>query len=384
MPDAVPVLLLSTGTRGYGTARAPRSLARAGFDVTLLTPRGTLAESSRFVSRVAHLPERVTQLEWIHAVAATVRAIAPALVIPCDDMSFRLLATLAIAPPPQMQAALQQSLASLVRESLGDPSHYLRTIDRTLLPDAAIAAGVPVPNHAVVGALEGAVAFAARHGYRVVLKRAMPGGDAVRVADDEPTVATAFRALTPQAAADDDVPAGRLLLVQQRIDGALIRQSVAAWRGRYLAGYATERLAEPTAPAAPASVVRHVHSLPLRDMAARLVEAFGITGLVEVEFVIDPSTQTPLLIGINRRIGRCMHVGTTINVDLGAALRAAMADEPSASRSRLDDAEARTSVQFPAEWLRDPGSPWLRKHPVDVPWDDPELFDAMLALRAAG
>ena len=52
-----------------------------------------------------------------------------------------------------------------------------------------------------------------------------------------------------------------------------------------------------------------------------------------------------------------------------------------ASRSRLDSGEERIFVQFPAEWLRNPQSPWLRRHPVDVPWDDPELLDAMLALR---
>jgi len=28
------------------------------------------------------------------------------------------------------------------------------------------------------------------------------------------------------------------------------------------------------------------------------------------------------------------------------------------------------------------GKPVVRKHPVDVPWDDPEPLEAMLALRS--
>jgi hypothetical protein len=36
---AIPVLLASTTTRWFGTARIPRALAHVGFDVSLLTPR---------------------------------------------------------------------------------------------------------------------------------------------------------------------------------------------------------------------------------------------------------------------------------------------------------------------------------------------------------
>jgi len=38
-------------------------------------------------------------------------------------------------------------------------------------------------------------------------------------------------------------------------------------------------------------------------------------------------------------------------------------------------------VSFPREWLRDPESPWLRDHPSDIPWDDPGVLQAMIALR---
>ena len=38
-------------------------------------------------------------------------------------------------------------------------------------------------------------------------------------------------------------------------------------------------------------------------------------------------------------------------------------------------------VHFPQEWLRDPQSPHLAQHPSDVPWDEPELLEALLKLR---
>src|SRR6476620_10351710 len=156
MAAATPVLLVSTATRWYGTAR---------------TPRNSLAESSRFVTRVAYLPDQATPLDWIHAVAATVRAVSPRQVMPCDDVSFRLLAMLALSPPPQMQPRLQAELADLVRASLGDPAHYRPSVDKTLIYAAAERAGVRVPDYAAIGSVDDAMRFAERHGYPLVLKR---------------------------------------------------------------------------------------------------------------------------------------------------------------------------------------------------------------------
>lgn len=148
------VLLVSTATRWYGTARVPRALAKAGFDVTLLTPRNSLAERSRHVSRVAYLPDAATSLQWIHAFAGVVKAVAPVQALPCDDTAFRLMSALALSPPVQLRPDLHAELAQLIRQSLGDPAHYRESVDKTLLPAAAERAGVRVPAYAVVSTLE--------------------------------------------------------------------------------------------------------------------------------------------------------------------------------------------------------------------------------------
>ena len=382
MTTGVSILLVSTATRWYGTARAPRALAKAGFDVTLLTPRNSLAEASRFVRRLAYLPPDATTMQWVHALAATVKAASPILVMPCDDLSFRLLAMLVVAPPPQLQPALQEALAQLIRRSLGDPAHYLASVDKTRVSTAAAEAGVPVPAHAVVETRDEAERFAAAHGYPLVVMRPhTTAGNGVRTARNGDELIHAIATLTARDGADIEPDAARRVVVQKHVDGHICYQNVAAWQGRMLAGYAGDRLQAHDGPASPGTVVRYRHDADLREHSERLVAAFGMSGIFTSEYLIERDTGRAYLLEINRRISPGTHYGSVMNVDLCAALFAALHDAPSPTRAALDPGEERVFVQFPGEWLRDPASRWLRKYPVDVPWDDPELLEAMLALR---
>ena len=82
-------------------------------------------------------------------------------------------------------------------------------------------------------------------------------------------------------------------------------------------------------------------------------------------------------------LSKTTHRGASIGLDLCAALHAALHDIPNPSRSDLDVGEEDFVAQFPQEWLRDTESPHLRRLRVDVPWDEPELIEAMLKLRNA-
>lgn len=382
MTAAIPILLVSTTTRWHGTARAPRALAKAGFDVTLLTPRNSLAESSRFVSRIAYLPDAATPMQWIHALAATIKAASPAQVMPCDDMSFRLLSMLVVAPPPQLQPALQVELASLIRASLGDPAHYRASVDKTLVSAAAERAGVRVPAHSVIATREEAHAFASTHGYPVVVKRAFTtAGAGVHIAANAAELGQAVTALAALKLDDLEPGASRRMLIQKHIEGHICYESVAAWQGRMLAGYAGDRLESHGGAMTPDTVVRYRDAPALRESSEKLVRSFGMTGLFTSEYLVERETQQPYLLEIKRRFSSATHCGSVLRVDLCAALAAALRGVPSPTRSGLDPGEERIFVQFPGEWLRDPTSRWLRQYPVDMPWDDPELLEAMLALR---
>jgi predicted ATP-grasp superfamily ATP-dependent carboligase len=378
-----PVLLVATATQWFGTPRMARGLAEAGFEVLLLTPQHSLAEMSRFVSRVVHLPDNATPLQWVHAFASIVRVASPRLALPCDDMAFRLMQQLALTPPDNLQPAVQLQCATLIADSLGDPAYYRMSVDKMQIGAAAEALGVRVPAYLVSADPGTAEHFAQSHGYPVVIKRShSSAGKGVEICADRDALRREFAAmLRPDALSLGDASDGKLL-IQAYIPGKVHYFNGVAWQGTLLAGNAAEQLA--ATPKGPASAVRYYRSPELRDFAARLARGFRMTGLFVPEFVVHEASGEPYLLEVNRRMTLGTHRGSRINVDLCAALYAAAHGLASTSRADLDPGEEHFAVAFPLEWMRDPASRYLREYPVDVPWDEPELVDALVALAVLG
>jgi len=374
------VLLISTATHWFAQARMPRCLALAGFEVSILAPRGSLAEKSRFVKKIGHIPESATAEQWIHAFAATVKAVAPVLVLPCDDTAFRLLQMLVYAPPRNLQPALQREFAALITASLGTPAFYRTSVDKALLCPAAAAMGVRVPAHVVVEEPHEAEAFAAAHGYPVVVKRGhSTAGVGVAICSTPAELQQAFATLRQPDPTGLSEAFGRRLLVQAHVPGRIQYYAGVAWKGALISGMAVEKVVGE--PKGPSTVSRYFRSDALRDFSARLAHGFEMTGIFAPEFALHDETGEPYLIEVNRRMTHGTHRGAAMDVDACAALFAALTGTPATTRADLDEGEEHLCVHFPSEWLRDPASRWLRDHPVDVPWDEPELFEAMVALR---
>lgn len=375
-------LLVSTATKWFGTARIPRGLARAGFSVSLLTPPNSLAEKSGYVATVHHLPDDVTPREWLNAFAAAVRATAPRIVIPCDDVAFRLLAWVVLSPPGYMPAKLHMQLSALIRQSLGDPAHYRESVDKTLLPPVAESIDVRVPPYAMVERVSDAERFADVHGYPVVLKRAHGfAGQGVAICATRSEIADAIATFASADAQDPLEPSGGRYLVQARIEGPVNYFHAAAWNGVVLAEWSLEKLVANPAPMGPPTVTRYFRSPMLRSVGEQLARGLGMSGLFFAEFILDSRSGAPLLLEINRRVSPATHRGEARNVDFCAALHAAVHQNASTSRSELDVGEQGISVHFPQEWLRDPESSYLTRYPSDVPWDEPQLLAALLAFR---
>lgn len=380
----ISVLLVASSSNWIGPARMPKALTDAGFDVHLLAPPDSLIAESRFLVDTHPLPADATVLQWVDALAAAVDATSPRILLPCDDLSFRLLRLLAILPPPGVPASTHLRLSALVRSSLGDPRYYQASIDKTLLPEAALALGVRVPRSTVCAGLAPAAAFAQEHGFPVVLKRRHSSfGDGVAICASHSELATAFAALTAADHADDlgNEVRGHLL-VQEFIAGSIEYYAIAAWQGTLLVGYAASRVVGNPEPKGPATVTRYHRSPAMREFAQRLVEGFGMSGLLGLECVIAAGGE-PYLIEINRRIVPGTHRGRELGCDQCAALHAALDGLPTPTRSDLEAGEEFVRVSFPQEWLRDPQSRWLREYPVDVPWDELQLLAAMLVRRRA-
>jgi predicted ATP-grasp superfamily ATP-dependent carboligase len=376
-----PVLLVTTATTWLGTARIPRPLAQAGFEVSLLAPKNSLAENSRFVARTRHLPDDANPKQWLEAFAAIVAETSPRLVLPCDDMAFRLMQTLVLSPPDDLAPMLRLQLAALIKRSLGDPDGYRTSVEKTLLLPAAAALGVRVPPHAGVATVAAAEAFVAKHGYPVVLKRNLStAGSGVAIVERAAELAPAFAELTRPETAGLPGSETRQLMIQASIPGQIHYDANVAWNGKRIGGFAVARL-EFADVEEPAAVVRCHHSAEIRDFSSRLARGFGMSGMFAMEYVVHRDTGEAYLLEIARRVSPGHHVGLRVGVDLCAALYSALHGGESATPAEIAEGASWVNVHFPQEWLRDPRSPNLHRYPVDVPWDEPELFEAMLAMR---
>ena len=394
------ILLVATEANWFGTARFPRALSKAGFSVVLLAPQASLAAHSRFVDKVAYLPANANTNQWLHAFAAIVKAVNPVLALPCDDMAYRLMSELVLAPPPHLQAELQRELDDLIRQSLGNPSHYRDSVDKLQLPNTAKALGVRMPTFAHIANLDEAESFASQHQYPVVIKRSQStGGQGVAICQDAQSLReNVARLLQEQAQmiADFGLPAtananstvtvavtapAPQLLIQAHVSGRRCFYGVTAWQGNILAGMAAECLQANPEPKGPATVLRWFRSDVMREQAALLTKGLGMSGCYSLEFVLSDDLAVTHLLEINRRVGPGHHLGELWGVDHAVALHSALDGEASPTGTDIPLGTDSIRCQFPQEWLRDTKSANLRRYPSDVPWDDPELFEAMIALR---
>jgi predicted ATP-grasp superfamily ATP-dependent carboligase len=280
----------------------PEVLSAAGFDVTLLAPKDTLAAASRYLAQVSWLRDRSTAVQWMESLAAVAEDASAQLVLPADDMAFLLLSMMKSASRESIPIGAR--LEALIELSLGDPNWCLPSVDKTALPAAAQALGIRIPRSRVVDNVADATAFAASSGFPVLLKRShSSAGDGVRVCDDPRTLALAFVALTcaqPQRFGRTD----RRLLVQAHVKGRHKNFHMAAWDGRLLTGYAAEKLQMHPPLTGPSTVQRFHHDATITAIAERLVQGFGISGLLSLECVIDGKSGDAYLIEINRRWSR--------------------------------------------------------------------------------
>lgn len=375
----IPVLLAATATRWAGPARLPRELVRAGFDVSVLAPKGALLAESKYVGAVTRVPDAATPMQWAYMLAADVEQRAPRLIVPCDDTTLHLMMSFVESPPEGFGRPLRERLLALIRESLGDPRYYRASIDKTLLPPAAEALGVRVPPYAVISDLAAARAFAQKHGYPLVLKRAFgTGGEAVEVVPDSTRLEPAFRTLlSPANAIVWDAPD---LVIQAWVPGRGLLHAVAAFNGVVYAGMTREVLMRNPA-TGPSSVVRCRGAPEARRFSEMLAAGFGMTGFFGPEFIEHETTGAVYLIEINRRVTNGIQMGGLVGVDLCGALAAAVEGRAYTKRTDIPAGEEHLIAEFPQEWLRDPGSSYLINARTDMPWDDPKLIRAMLAMR---
>jgi len=376
------LLIVTMGTDAVAPARMPYELSSAGFNVTLLAPRDALATHTAFVDKIGYFPPDVTLYQWVQAVAGAVRAVRPALILPGDDVAVRTLMQLALRPPEGLRSDVRDELAGVVRRSLGPPSSWTDSIDKSRLFDVARRAGVPIADGDVAEREHDAAAIAAHLGYPVIVRPSRgSGGKGSARCDSEAELRSAIRLAPSPDGLDTGEP--QRFVIQRFIDGRVVNRAALAWNGVEIAGFTRGRLETHPGPLGPASVVEFVGLPAVRDANLRLFAALDLHGLVGAQYMIEPDRGAALLIEIHRRMLPATHAGRLVGVDLAAALRACVDGVSWTGPTDLPGGTGRRIALFPQEWYRDPESAWLATLPSDAPWHDPRLFEAMLKIPYA-
>lgn len=369
MPDA-PRLLLVSLDRWLHPVRLPRALRDAGFAVEACAFGDDLLLASRASRRTYQLKDELKAdvPRLIRAVAGVMREADPALVIPVDDSSGRMLArTYALAGGQAGAGPL--AIAALIRRSLGDPARYAELGDKHQATALAAGLGLPVPAQAQATDLAAVAAFAAAHGWPLVLKSQVGGaGRGVAICADPAAAAAALPAMEGT------------VMAQAHVAGQPATFAGVAWQGRLLAGTGFTKAETWNGGTGPGSVLDAVDHAGMREAAARLIEKTGYTGFFDLDFLLD-AAGTAWFIECNPRVVPVSHAAGAFGQDLAGALHAAMTGGGWAP----GPARATRIALFPHEVLRDPRSPHLRGGAWhDVPWDEPAVLQAYVARMAGG
>lgn len=367
------VLIVCAEINWISTSRMPGALHHAGFDVNVLSPRDALITKSRFARRIGYFPSDCTYPFWAQTIATAVRTHSPALIVPGDDRTAALLHRVITDPPSGLVPALHARLVELIQRSLGDPRFFEVASNKFLLADAAIGAGVRVPDQRIVTGVAAAADVARELGYPVALKR-QPEASAerLRVASDDAALAR-FVAEAP------DAP----LLVQRYVRGQLASFGAVSLDGKFLAGLTTIRVPTDPPETEAATVVQLADRPEVAEAAATMVEVLGLSGFASFEFVLEETTGAPYLLECNPRVSVASYIGTHFGADLSRELYQALCGAREASPLQPPEPLREQKIAlFPQEWLRSPQSPALRSCVIDAPWDDPELFAA--TIKSAG
>ncbi len=364
-----PRVLILALANWFGAPRLPRAFRRAGFHVTTFGFSGLLIQRSQAVDEAILLPEAISNDELLRALLAAVERSSADIVIPTDDTTIIALhAAVALAPAADVSERTRAALAA----SVGDPRHLPTVRSRKLLANLAASAAVRAPAHGVVFNQADALAFAATHGYPVVLKEEdSAAGWGVFICKD----AAELKAAVLRSSQNPGI-FGAGLLAQTFIEGRTAMRVVVAQAGRVLGGLSAIKLETWPNPKGPSTCVELIDHPEMKASAQALVAALGYSGFASLDFMLDGGGRAHL-IELNPRPTPISHLGERFGGCLCRHLHAALtglpttATEPRGLPSRV--------ALFPQEWVRDQNSLHLAGGVFhDAPWDEPDLVEAYM------
>lgn len=380
------LLLFALQPDYVSTSRLPKPFSAAGFELASLSSPSSLLHHTRYIQNRYTLRSTRSAPTMLRDLERAFRSFRPAILMPCDERSIELLhywvqreqdAPGQLSAP--LMACLSRSLGSLERL----PARSVKSDTQQL----ARSIGLRTPGEYAVTTPQEACDAAGRFGYPVVLKRSHgAGGTGVRICPDRAALLDAFTPFDKRAPAlrtlrrrwlgRDWFPVRSTITVQQHIAGTPAMTCASALSGRTLAVLSGVALRTVHA-TGPASVTRLTPHAGMASSSAAMIEAFGASGILSFDFILDQNGREYLL-ECNPRPTTMLHLGHLVDVDLASALLDGLRGQfPSPPLSNAD--RDRTVAIFPQEWTRDPHSEALQDILHDAPWDDPRLFKAIVS-----
>jgi hypothetical protein len=355
-----PRALCVTSPHWMGTVHSPRLLAQAGYAVTLIAPRSSIAAKSGFVERlIPGSSEPAAAVEQMREhLAAEAR--------PYDRV--------VIADDPTLMAALRRACEPWIAPCLpvdpAGPGPEL-LLSKARFMEEAQERGLPVPRSRTAGSRAELAAAAESVGYPVIAKPVRgSSGNGVFVARD----AAELRA--GAAAAHEGA------YVVQRFETGEVGGTVALFHAgaprAWLSSY--KRRVHP-APFGPSTARQRVHLPGAKAALEGFGRMLGLRGIVTFDWVLPEGGGDPLILECNGRPIAWLHMISRVGLDMAGALRELREGRPATVAAPESDGpevaifpqDAELAIAT-SDWRR--LASWLYAPPGPLTWDEPRVLAA--------
>jgi hypothetical protein len=377
--------ILLAATLGWpATARIAGGLARIGCHVDVLCPQEAPVRHSRYVN----LRHPYRALSPVTSLRDALSISRPDLVIPCDDRAVQHMLRLIALEPRSREAA------SLTR-SLGVPGNYAHLMSRGSFMAECRNLAIAVPETIALKRQSELDAALEALGLPAVLKTdGSWGGDGVMIANTREEAHAAWRKLSQPVSAIRSFaravirsdahhihammakPVRPAISIQKFIAGNPATTAFACWQGETVGMVHTDVVAR-ACTTGPASVVQRVESAAMEIAARAVARRFSLSGLHGLDFIRTTRGEV-FLLEINPRATQTSYLAFGRGRDPLSGLVEAASGATCHARAASSDNPL--IALFPQEWSRNPASPYLKSAFHDIPWDDPDLLRAWLAV----
>lgn len=374
MPTA---LLVSCAMYRHGTARMPAALKAAGFRVFAICPQNSLLEFSDSIDGRHCFPAGFGPDDLTVITARAAAQLRADIVIACEERAVRVLSS---ANRLLEQVPVDSADARCLRMVGAWYAGQCWETVRSQCVQQAAAAGIRTPRQIVVAPGETSVADLAGLGTPLLLKwDYSSAGCGVRLARcPREALELVAQAATGRRENGSAMPTDGKIAAQEFIRGPAASVSFSALHGRMLEGFAYTTLHHQPEPFGPASVIEVGDHPALIDIARRVVEMTGYSGFGGIDTILPEDGSPPVFLEFNARPTQTSHLGSLVGADLCRAMACALEGRP--YDCNVGRSVAMPIALFPAEWVRDPNSRYLKSAHHDVPWNERRMTAAILSI----